>query len=347
MSARTRFNPSGKQQSDEGTLTENSTSVKAGQLAGSGTLQDASNSPKPSRRNVDEGTSLHQKNNERKENEISTAPQKNTTTNLMGIDKPLNIGSLVRPKSKKNDTVNSISQNRRPRNSAIERHKENDSSALARSPGIFPMSPLHHSESSVPSFSPFVLPNSHIILENIPSSPNSYQEPSAHKSSLSTPSNKQKPTRIPVPSTSLNSTSTPNDQLSMSTYTHNFPEMLDPTKREVFPMKQRQGTSTDLSHLREPMSPSLSAQQRYAEEQHNYDILVPLNDNEISRTSAYDEQHDYRLRRTTKRIHSDEVSEEAMDYIRDEKRAKINGNTRQVSVLSIYDKIQVKTDICR
>ena len=110
MSARTRFNPSGKQQSDEGTLTENSTSVKAGQLAGSGTLQDASNSPKPSRRNVDEGTSLHQKNNERKENEISIAPQKNTTTNLMGIDKPLNIGSLVRPKSKKNDTVNSISQ---------------------------------------------------------------------------------------------------------------------------------------------------------------------------------------------------------------------------------------------
>ena len=103
-------------------------------------LRDASNSPRPER-----GLTLdndHKKKGGTTQN--AGSPKTRASASLLamtGTDRPLNIGNLVRPRTRKTGDVPS-NENKKHRHSATDRLKENDSVSRILSPKPLPTSPL-------------------------------------------------------------------------------------------------------------------------------------------------------------------------------------------------------------
>ncbi|KAH8118031.1 hypothetical protein DFH11DRAFT_1541281 [Phellopilus nigrolimitatus] len=360
MSARQRFVANAKTASNQlaqdeanniddlATRAPSTTDNSHGGSAGSA-LKDASNSPRPARRNARDGVQTHKNNGADKES--VDAPGNNGSSLVASIDKPLNIGSLTRPKAKKAGTGEATPNHNKKRisNSSVDKLKENDPIARAGSPRTLPMSPSRFAHGSAAQ-SPFLFSsaNASILSENLPLSPNSAQEQSSLSASVSaahTSIDHQRAqySRIPMPSAGTAEAFAASGRALMGPLSPSAPrkyrEALDPAKREIFPMRaDGPGLKpTKLIRTTESPSPPPPEQQHLGEER-IYDFQVPINVDAYDVTSPDGHAHDHRfLRRTTKRIgqHGADENDQNTTYDREVKRAKTGMHTKEVCMLQL------------
>ncbi|KAI5122277.1 hypothetical protein M0805_002357 [Coniferiporia weirii] len=303
-----------------------------------GALTDASNSPRPGRKNIRDGSRAH-KNNGDKEMSVSVGGDSDRAST--GIAKPLNVSLLTRARAKKGGET-APNQGNEVKNPTTDRLKENDQDPPIRSPRARapPMSPRRRPENSSLA-SPFMFgPEPNMVPTNASGAHILTNDQKDHSHAQYG--------RLPIPS--------PGIPLSANGHMHTigfspsvsrpYHEPLDPAKSEIFPMRLG-GGSTDLTHIRDSMSPLPSGEQ-WPSEGRVYDFQVPFDKPSINNTNVpinvdtldtqarddYNEKHDQPLlRRSTKRIGQHTINGEDAPYGREGKRTKTDAHTNDTEVM--------------
>ncbi|EJD06556.1 uncharacterized protein FOMMEDRAFT_165323 [Fomitiporia mediterranea MF3/22] len=335
MSARQRFVASGKPSSKQPSEADgNEHTPASGAPAGPGKrdsnpgppLKDASNSPRPGGRAL-QNTAQADKNKNETHIVTGSVPQALSTPMTLSVpDKPLNISNLTRPKARKaGDGTGTPSLNKKDKRLAVDRLKENDPISKIGSPRLRPMSPGRRPQNSCPPSSYlFNPPNAGLLANDRLISPESRLGPPAHLQDGSTPhaaDNNQRYSRTHHPNNAasgLTPTSTFSPPIRRS-YSGN----LEPARSEVYPMRTGQDVPSEMTHTFSSLSPPAPAQ-RSVHEEHVYDYQEPIN---VDRHEGIDnpgpQAMEHRLRRTTKRIGQQEDDDEAL-HGREGKRTKID-----------------------
>lgn len=226
----------------------------------------------------------------------------NANRAFTGSDKPLNIAALTRPKNKKNGESNTPGAAKKQKLSNVDRLKENIPESATRSPRTRPMSPSRLPRASGLPPSLMFTHQEPVSISSVASdafSSNALQisERSGHsqthtvnESSTTTPSF----TRPSVLSSSNTLDITADNPLSSFVSPRPRSGTLDPSRREIFPLRMQQ-EHVDLTE-RNSLSPPPPAQPYLSEEHRDYHIPIETNEAENH------PEHERRLRRATKRL---------------------------------------------
>lgn len=290
-------------------------------------LKDASNSPRPERR-LPLG---HKQNDKGSVSDSMEAPGPLLTTT--GIRKPLNITSLARSKHKKTG-VAAPNDNKKPRNSTVDRLKENEPMSHIRSPKPLSMSPSQRLQNAVTPSSLFGPSNSALLADNQFASPTSRgKNPGRPPGAFTAHTPSHRFSRIPPADgdsftasglTLMNAFSSP-DSRSLN-------ESLGPARREVFPIRTNTDGPEDPAHIRDSLSPFAPAQRLFSNER-TYDYECPIAIDEAGAQSDEELSHNrdqHVLRRTTKRIGQHDNDNDETARPRQGKRAKTDVHANEV-----------------